>query len=91
MEHATLQTLMASSANGLQFTHHWGFNNGSMTSPDLLDDRDHKGFQGIKQANRTTTDLQMGICIGLSFVSTKSPVSFNASTTAILAWNRFIP
>ena len=29
-------TLMASSAKGLQFTHHWGLRTGSMTSPDLL-------------------------------------------------------
>ena len=27
---------MASSARGLQFTHHWGFSMGSMMSPDLL-------------------------------------------------------
>jgi hypothetical protein len=29
-------TLIASSASGLQFTHHWGLSTGSMTSPDLL-------------------------------------------------------
>ena len=29
-------TLMASSARGLQFTHHWGLSIGSMMSPDLL-------------------------------------------------------
>ena len=29
-------TAMASSARGLQFTHHWGFRMGSMMSPDLL-------------------------------------------------------
>ena len=29
-------TRIASSANGLHFTHHWGFKIGSMTSPDLL-------------------------------------------------------
>lgn len=31
-----ISTLIASSARGLQSTHHWGFRMGSITSPDLL-------------------------------------------------------
>lgn len=34
-----LHTLIASSARGLQFTHHWGLSTGSMISPDLLIER----------------------------------------------------
>ena len=53
--------MMASSARGLQLTHHCGLSTGSMTSPDLL---------------------QIGICIGLSFVSMYNPAGLQELTAA---------
>jgi hypothetical protein len=57
-----------------------------MISPDLL-----IGPSGEAQNNVMFAYLQIGICIGLSFVSTYKPASFKAWTTATLAWNRFMP
>lgn len=80
-------TLIASSAKGLHFTHHWGFKIGSMISPDLL----YTNINTYIHQGQGCTHLQMGICIGLSFVSMNNPASVSALTTSRLAWNRFMP
>lgn len=58
-----------------------------MTSPDLLFTETVR----FVSHSATCTYLQTGICIGLSWVSTKRPAFLRASTTATLAWNRFMP
>jgi len=61
---------------------------GSMMSPDLLQENVNinQHFFG-----NSMTCLQMGICIGLSLVSTYRPKSVSFFMTSRRAWNRFIP
>ena len=58
-----------------------------MTSPDFLNPQ----LSVRAMPSIIITYEQIGICIGLSFVSMYNPASFSACTTATLAWNRFIP
>ena len=47
---------------------------------------------GLMSGSTMSFDLlQTGTTIGFSFVSRYRPFSFNASRTAVRAWNRFIP
>lgn len=60
-----------------------------MISPDLLWAGESETCH--RHVLDTAAYRQIGICIGLSFVSTYSPRSFSACTTATRAWKRFMP